>query len=77
MEDYGSESPLTKLVPDLSGIHPDDAFSSIPYERGSALLYILEEILGGPGTTQRHSHSFMTLLRGRRADGLLRFLLAA
>lgn len=25
---------FTKLVPDLSGVDPDDAFSSVPYEKG-------------------------------------------
>ena len=40
---------LTALVPRLSGVHPDDAFSCIPYEKGSALLFYLETLLGGPG----------------------------
>lgn len=44
------EERFTKLVPDLSGVDPDDAFSSIPYEKGFALLYYLETLLGGPGT---------------------------
>jgi hypothetical protein len=29
----GAESPLTALVPALDGIDPDDAFSSVPYEK--------------------------------------------
>jgi hypothetical protein len=36
------------LVPDLSGVDPDDAFSSIPYEKGSTFLWYLEELVGGP-----------------------------
>ncbi|XP_013388394.1 leukotriene A-4 hydrolase [Lingula anatina] len=45
---FGEKSPLTHLVPDLTGIDPDDAFSSVPYEKGSTLLYYLEQQLGGP-----------------------------
>ncbi|KAK3778253.1 hypothetical protein RRG08_060179 [Elysia crispata] len=42
------EDPYTRLVPDLRGVDPDDAFSSVPYEKGFALLYYLEQLLGGP-----------------------------
>ncbi|KAK1166985.1 leukotriene A-4 hydrolase-like [Acipenser oxyrinchus oxyrinchus] len=45
---FGAKSPLTNLVPDLSEVNTDDAFSSVPYEKGFALLYHLEELLGGP-----------------------------
>ncbi|MEO0481823.1 MAG: M1 family metallopeptidase [Planctomycetota bacterium] len=31
---------------DLSGRHPDDGFSSIPYDKGAALLRRIEEIVG-------------------------------
>lgn len=50
---------LTKLVPNLegavdlkdrflifTGIDPDDAFSSVPYEKGFNFLFYLEGILG-------------------------------
>jgi len=30
-------------------VDPDDAFSIVPYEKGSALLMYLEQKLGGPG----------------------------
>ncbi|KAK3087442.1 hypothetical protein FSP39_005970 [Pinctada imbricata] len=39
--------PFTKLILEMEGIDPDDAFSSLPYEKGSALLLYLERILGG------------------------------
>ena len=32
----------TKLVPDLEGVDPDDVFSSVPYEKGFALLYFIQ-----------------------------------
>ncbi|CAM9572360.1 unnamed protein product [Ascophyllum nodosum] len=37
---------LTKLVPDLDGVDPDDAFSSVPYEKGFALLNELQKRVG-------------------------------
>lgn len=43
----GKEDPLTCLVPRLVGIDPDDAFSSIPYEKGHTLLWFLEQLVGG------------------------------
>ena len=46
-EVFGVDNPLTKLVVDLKGKHPDDAFSSIPYEKGSTFLWYLEELVGG------------------------------
>lgn len=48
VELFGEENPLTKLVVDLEGCDPDDAFSSVPYERGFNLLYHLELAVGGP-----------------------------
>jgi leukotriene A-4 hydrolase/aminopeptidase len=43
---FGADSPLTKLRTDLQGIDPDDAFSSIPYEKGSRFVYVLEHQVG-------------------------------
>ncbi|XP_077565883.1 leukotriene A-4 hydrolase [Stigmatopora nigra] len=48
VSNFGAENPLTILVPDLREVDPDIAFSSVPYEKGFALLYHLEELLGGP-----------------------------
>lgn len=39
---------LTCLCPKLFSVDPDDAFSSVPYEKGFNLLYYLETLLGGP-----------------------------
>ncbi|XP_071157222.1 leukotriene A-4 hydrolase-like isoform X4 [Mytilus edulis] len=46
--DVLKNGPYTKLIPDLRGVDPDDAFSIVPYEKGFTLLYHLETILGGP-----------------------------
>lgn len=40
---------FSTLIQDLSNtVDPDDAFSSVPYEKGFNLLFYLEGILGGP-----------------------------
>lgn len=36
----------TRLVPDLTGRDPDDAFSDIPYEKGALMLFEIENRLG-------------------------------
>lgn len=42
----GAQNPLTKLVVDLSGIDPDDAFSTCPYQKGHTFLFYLEQLFG-------------------------------
>ena len=48
MERFGSGHPFTAMVPKLKDVDPDDAFSSIPYEKGFLLLFYLETLVGGP-----------------------------
>ncbi|XP_064011022.1 leukotriene A-4 hydrolase [Pogoniulus pusillus] len=43
----GEKNPLTNLIPNLNEVDPDVAFSSVPYEKGFALLFYLEQLLGG------------------------------
>ncbi|BFZ56497.1 Leucyl aminopeptidase yscIV [Savitreella phatthalungensis] len=43
---FGPEHEFTKLLPDLDGQDPDDAFSSVPYEKGFNLLYEIENLVG-------------------------------
>ncbi|MFI5181468.1 MAG: M1 family metallopeptidase [Thermoanaerobaculia bacterium] len=45
-ERFGAGSPLTKLRTDLSGVDPDEAFSSIPYEKGARFFALLERTAG-------------------------------
>lgn len=47
VQTFGATNVLTNLVPNLHEVDPDVAFSSVPYEKGFALLYYLEELLGG------------------------------
>ena len=46
IKQFGEEHEFTKLIPGLKGQDPDDAFSSIPYEKGSTFLYFLEKWIG-------------------------------
>eukprot|EP00057_Strongylocentrotus_purpuratus_P034949 XP_797165.3 PREDICTED: leukotriene A-4 hydrolase [Strongylocentrotus purpuratus] len=44
---YGEGHEFTRLLPPLEGgIDPDDAFSSVPYEKGSSFLFYLETLVG-------------------------------
>lgn len=38
-------------MPTIRDVDPDDAFSIVPYEKGSSLLMYLEQKLGGPGSS--------------------------
>ncbi|XP_063073857.1 leukotriene A-4 hydrolase-like [Engraulis encrasicolus] len=58
---FGANSPLTNLVPDLNEVDPDVAFSSVPYEKGFALLYHLEELMGGPEVFMGFVKSYIQL----------------
>ena len=46
LERFGAGSPLTRLRTELAGIDPDDAFSSIPYEKGARFVALLERTAG-------------------------------
>lgn len=46
IERFGNDSPLTKLHTDLRGVDPDDAFSSIPYEKGARFVTAIERHVG-------------------------------
>jgi len=46
IEDQAAHPELTKLWLDLKGVDPDDAFSSVPYEKGFNFLFYLENLIG-------------------------------
>jgi leukotriene A-4 hydrolase/aminopeptidase len=46
MERLGKDSPLTRLRTELEGVDPDDAYSTVPYEKGSRFLALLEGSVG-------------------------------
>lgn len=57
--DVFESGPYTKLVPDLKGVDPDDAFSTVPYEKGFTLLYYLENLVGGPDVFEPFLRSYI------------------
>jgi len=65
---------FTKLTPDMIGTDPDDAFSKIPYEKGSLFLFFLERTIhkstgkwAGKGKEGMHSwlKTYFTDFRAR------------
>ncbi|CAK4031343.1 Leukotriene A-4 hydrolase [Lecanosticta acicola] len=60
---FGEDHDFTKLIPDLKGRDPDDAFSSIPYEKGSTFLYHLEKLVGRVKWDKFIPHYFTTFKR--------------
>lgn len=46
IERFGTDSPLTKLRTNLEGVDPDDAFSTVPYEKGARFLALIERTVG-------------------------------
>lgn len=58
LKHLGEENPFTKLVVNLEGIDPDDAFSVCPYEKGFTFLYYLEQLLGGPDIFEAFLRSY-------------------
>jgi leukotriene-A4 hydrolase len=44
----GHTNPLTSLIVDLEDVDPDNAFSTVPYEKGAAFILFLEDTVGGP-----------------------------
>jgi leukotriene-A4 hydrolase len=49
---FARRPELTSLRTELSGLHPDDAYSSVPYEKGYFFLRRLEEEAGRPAFDQ-------------------------
>ncbi|XP_036617570.1 leukotriene A-4 hydrolase [Trichosurus vulpecula] len=45
---FGDTHAFTRLVVSLKDVDPDEVYSSVPYEKGFALLFYLEQLLGGP-----------------------------
>ncbi|XP_035257729.1 leukotriene A-4 hydrolase [Anguilla anguilla] len=61
VDTFGAKNPLTNLVPNLDDVDTDEAFSSVPYEKGFALLYHLEELMGGPEVFMGFVKSYIQL----------------
>ncbi|KAF2725755.1 leukotriene A-4 hydrol [Polychaeton citri CBS 116435] len=60
IEQFGEDHEFTKMIPDLKGKDPDDAFSSIPYEKGFTFLFYLEKLIGKDKWDMFIPHYFTT-----------------
>mmetsp|Transcript_16064 Transcript_16064/g.27698 ORF Transcript_16064/g.27698 Transcript_16064/m.27698 type:complete len:619 (-) Transcript_16064:380-2236(-) len=66
VQEYESVWPeATKLQPDLEDRDPDEAFSKVPYEKGSLLLRYLETLVGGPEAMQAWLKAYFSAFRGK------------
>lgn len=72
---FGDTHPFTKLVVDLANVDPDIAYSSVPYEKGFALLFYLEQLLGGPGKSLAFSEIIFWGVTWRTRKNFEMFLL--
>jgi aminopeptidase N len=59
---FGVDSPLTRLRMQLQGVDPDDAFSTIPYEKGARFVVTLERAVGRERFAQ-FMHAYMQRFR--------------
>ncbi|CAF4914129.1 unnamed protein product [Pieris macdunnoughi] len=66
--ELGESNPLTSLVVDLVGVHPDDAFSTVPYEKGSLFLRYLEDLLGGSEVFDDFLRSYLDKFQRQSID---------
>ena len=64
---FGEQHEFTKLVVDLKGKDPDDAFSSIPYEKGFIFLYHIEKLIG-KDSFDKFIPYYFTKWKGRSLD---------
>jgi leukotriene-A4 hydrolase len=48
LDQFGPDSPYTKLRNDLAGIDPDEVYSLVPYEKGAQFVLLLEAAIGRP-----------------------------
>jgi len=46
VDTFGQDHQFTALLPKIDGIDPDDAFSTVPYEKGFNFLFYLRTLLG-------------------------------
>ncbi|CAH2984679.1 unnamed protein product [Chilo suppressalis] len=67
-EQFDPSNPLTRLVPDLNGVHPDDAFSRVPYEKGSLFLRYLEDLVGGSDVFDDFLRSYLNKFKKQSLD---------
>ncbi|MFH4979168.1 hypothetical protein AB6A40_005877 [Gnathostoma spinigerum] len=56
---FSENHPFTSLIPKLQGKDPNDAFSQIPYEKGSAFLMFLEQKLNDSDEFEKFMRAYI------------------
>jgi len=52
-------------IPKLEGVDPDDAFSTVPYEKGFNFIYYLQTVAGGPAAFDPWFKSYIDNFAGK------------
>ncbi|KAI0006542.1 peptidase family M1-domain-containing protein [Xylariaceae sp. FL0662B] len=60
---FGADHEFTKLIINHKGVDPEDAFSSVPYEKGFHFLYYLDRLVGREHFDKFIPHYFKTWAR--------------
>ncbi|KAI0472921.1 peptidase family M1-domain-containing protein [Xylariaceae sp. FL0804] len=63
VKQFGDDHEFTKLIIDHTGVDPEDAFSSVPYEKGFHFLYYLDKLVGREHFDKFIPHYFKTWAR--------------
>lgn len=48
LQQFGADSPFTRLQTEAEGVDPDEFYSLVPYEKGFLLVTLLEQAVGRP-----------------------------
>ncbi|KAH8695911.1 leukotriene A-4 hydrolase [Talaromyces proteolyticus] len=67
VDNFGHDHEFTKLIVDLKGKDPDDAYSIIPYEKGFTFLFYLENLLSKEVFDRFIPHYF-SVFKGKSLD---------
>ncbi|XGW31167.1 hypothetical protein V3C99_009824 [Haemonchus contortus] len=67
-EQFTPTHQFTKLIQDHTNVDPDVAFSCVPYEKGSALLFYLEQKLGGSEIFEAYLRDYLTTFAHKAID---------
>ncbi|GMT24383.1 hypothetical protein PFISCL1PPCAC_15680 [Pristionchus fissidentatus] len=67
-EQFHPTHPFTKLVQEHENVDPDVAFSCVPYEKGSSLLFSLEQRLGGSQVFELYLRDYISTFSHKAID---------
>nr|XP_034306708.1 leukotriene A-4 hydrolase isoform X4 [Crassostrea gigas] len=68
IEEVLKNGPYTRMIPDLKGVDPNDAFCIVPYEKGFTLLFYLETLLGGREVFEKFLRAYVENFKQQSID---------